>query len=438
LIKIYDDKITFYNPGTLFCFSGIVIYWTHFSKLDMMNVLLFNLSILYILKSFESKPDFLIACFLSGLSISCKLPSVVLLNGLIVVFYFRYIIEKTRLLHHIIKAISFGILGLFIGDPWAIIDFKSCFQQIIITKDLFAHTVEQTMFDQIRFYADFLVENFSFMIIPILCTIPMSLTKKENKKEITILVIITSFILLMLSTNHSAGHWLLPILPSMIVLSLSNVKLIVKNIDNKYLYHLQKLIFSFLVFYTCMVGFDVLKKQFLLADSKKLAKNWIENNLPHETKIALDRGRYLSTFTANLVPSMKSIEYQLENDKNFDKDFLANNGNFFIEAKKYMPLGIKKFEIYPIIHGETDIRQKLRFRNNPISIDFLKENKIKYLLVSDGYYGRYFKNEHKNQSNSYYKKKLFYKTIFKELKIVKKWIGDGVNLRGPSLTLFRI
>ena len=128
-----------------------------------------------------------------------------------------------------------------------------------------------------------------------------------------------------------------------------------------------------------MVGFDVLKKQFLLADSKKLAKNWIENNLPHETKIALDRGRYLSTFTANLVPSMKSIEYQLENDKNFDKDFLANNGNFFIEAKKYMPLGIKKFEIYPIIHGETDIRQKLRFRNNPISIDFLKENKIKVI-----------------------------------------------------------
>ena len=61
--------------------------------------------------------------------------------------------DKIKLMFKLVCSLLFGI---FIGDPWAIIDYRSGINQILITRELFAHTTETTNIDQILYYLNVL------------------------------------------------------------------------------------------------------------------------------------------------------------------------------------------------------------------------------------------------------------------------------------------
>ena len=140
-----------------------------------------------------------------------------------------------------------------------------------------------------------------------------------------------------MSTNHTAGHWLLPIIPSLIIIYISSLNKIIDRLNWQYLHYTKHIFCAYILIHTTLVGFDGLNKQFLLPDTKYMAKEWIESNLPESTKVAMDRGRYLSTFNANLIPNDSSIKRQLQKDFTIDQDFLTSNGKIFIEAQRFHP-----------------------------------------------------------------------------------------------------
>ena len=122
-----------------FASSENVIFWSHFAKMDMFNVFVFNLTLFLMFIFKDSKRLKLIAMFSFGIAIACKLASVSLGLPILVALCLDLYEEKKswkKVIRSRLIWISpfIVILGLFIADPWAVINLPGAFHQIFEVK----------------------------------------------------------------------------------------------------------------------------------------------------------------------------------------------------------------------------------------------------------------------------------------------------------------
>jgi hypothetical protein len=172
-------------------------------------------------------------------------------------------------------------------------------------------------------------------------------------------------------------------------------------------------------------------------DTRTLAKEWIEENIPPRNKIAIDAGRF---DIAKLSPPVSEVEENLYNtyindDKKFSNKYIKTEKSIL---SKYHELRVKvkpaiAYRLQRIIissDGSVD---------DDINIDKFIENEVKYVIVSsfayEGYESGSFIHNHPYAAKFYHD---FYQSLDERAVVVKAFNAEPDKRQGPTIKIYKL
>jgi hypothetical protein len=181
---------------------------------------------------------------------------------------------------------------------------------------------------------------------------------------------------------------------------------------------------------------------FTLPDTRTQARAWIEQNIPKDSMILMDRGRFIAGYTAPILPNGPTIE----------RLYLANESAqggvkepSEIHASLYFRLMIEAtkdkttYNIIPIVHdahgGQTKKRQRPPVE--PLD-DYIKQG-VQYIVVSSAYKDRYFV-PNQSPENARYSRPFveFYESVKRRCRLLKEFVGEPGKVQGPAIRVYKV
>ncbi len=183
-------------------------------------------------------------------------------------------------------------------------------------------------------------------------------------------------------------------------------------------------------------------------DTRNLAKEWIEKNIPAKSKLLLDEvGPHLLFCEESLKPLL------IKAKKADPKGQFTAHYDFYIE---YQILASKKAVTYNIKeirkpwwrkdgmengehHLETDYDKDFGNPLKPVGVetyDYYLKNGYKYAIVNSIYYARFFKNNQVSKNFPSFTR--FYQELFKKAELIKEFSPNDGNRPGPTIKIFKM
>jgi len=182
-------------------------------------------------------------------------------------------------------------------------------------------------------------------------------------------------------------------------------------------------------------------KSFFLPNTKDISREWVEKNIPAGTVIAMDTGRYLPTNTLALRQSPARLMEMLEEDKKLAMEsYIGGGADHFFRYMAMANKGLKTYEIYPILHGNVWKGAKAEVRDSVKSLAFYRSKGVKYIIISDAYYLRYFRaGDRFDECNDFIPKNYkFYFEVINKLPMVAKFSPETGRILGPIISVHEL
>lgn len=370
-----------------FCITSMKV--AHWAWSDSLLLFASSISAYYLIKysrtgSFRS---LLIFIFILAVSINIKYNAILLAIGLIPVFWNNKFNDLKKF-SNILLILLFLILGLFISSPAIFLNPGRVIQDYIATKQALEVSGEGGMpYFWVLF--ELIKEEKIWGILILVSTVTLFLKKGKSDYEIIFLLIaIISFLYIGTFTYHKLKYFIF-ILPLASVIMVNEVFRLFKD---KYLPGI--ILSAGLIFniYSA-TGYDVI---FLNEDTRIIAENWIENNIPEGSNILISTS---SQGDANVSPPLKPHYFVT---KNIESKKLNNQD----VIKKYYE-NISSDKKYNLFSNEKNLDWRSKENISSLITDSLfmnlieiKEKKIGYFVISDWCYNTYFDFSFKINKNS--------------------------------------
>lgn len=199
--------------------------------------------------------------------------------------------------------------------------------------------------------------------------------------------------------------------------------------------------------------FNIVERDFIISrkDTRQLAKEWVEKNIPPGTKLLLDE------HAPRLLESEESLQRQLETISNLQEAVKKSSGQFTTHYKTYIeykmlaakgaltyditefrfPWWRYSFNLEEAFHltEEYDVDMGNPFRTHGVhSYDYYVENGYQYVIVNADRRDFYEKNEERYPFFA-----RFFRELFKRGSLVKKFSSsEGDRRPGPTICIFKI
>lgn len=216
-----------------------------------------------------------------------------------------------------------------------------------------------------------------------------------------------------------------------------------RNIAKKYLLVLSTLLLIIPSSYRT----GQLNYQLNLPNTRSLAKEWVESNIPVSSKIILEDG------VINISPNSDYYKRLLGKSKLVEKSQFTTHSSeqysYYLKALPNITYDIsysrfpwwqKKEKKEGLSHLRTAHDKDM---GNPLKLigimpyDYYKENNVKFAIVDNSWSNTFFKPNSKKAKNfpSYF---MFYKDLYKRGKLIKEFTSDEKINRGPTIKIFKI
>jgi 4-amino-4-deoxy-L-arabinose transferase-like glycosyltransferase len=191
-----------------------------------------------------------------------------------------------------------------------------------------------------------------------------------------------------------------------------------------------------------IVQYDYLMNQ---PDTRTLAKEWIEANIPSRTKILIDEE------SVNLSPDEKYYQELLIRSKNYDRSqFTSHAKTLYAYSIKALPeitydLTYIRFPWWQDKEKEAGVYYALSEKDKdmgnplkPLGVEeykYYQRNGFEYAIVISKKYMRFISDSHVSVRFPSFSK--FYKDLFHNALLIKEFTPDGHSSRGPVVKIFK-
>lgn len=429
LSYIFGKKL--YNRTTGL-FSAIIIailpiwvVYSHFIKPEMASnclVVLYAIS-LYRFHLYEKTKDLYLSCIFLGLATSMKylsLPAGILL---LVVFYYK---RNKISVNFVLLSGLLIILSFIIGTPYSILDNKTFLKEILgIIKGPDGGLKRQLLYGFLTTLHNWIFMGNKTPVIGLICfagIIKCMLTRKFE--DVLLISIFLVYTIVNMTHYFPAWGFLFTAFPFYAV---AGGRLIDELLQKNKIVAVVLILFLLLPFVESII-IDI---SFYLKDTRTIALEWIEKNVPQGSKILIDR--YPNS------PPLKMTKEQLE--KLYKKAVELNHYKkeyFYWQLKAYSSEDYS-YEIYEVYHPPHEIStikaqveeaQKVKELVNVIcGIDELRKMGIKYFIHNS--YSKEIAKQNPELKN-------FYDKIENNTRLIKEFVPKTKLHPGPVIRIYEL
>lgn len=356
--RLTNKKIVSAFAGFLFASIPLIVEHSKYGMTDIPFTFWILLSIYFCLKLLERNKSkyYYFACIAGGLAVSSKYFAalVVFPIGLSLLSYSFNSFNFKIIFKNILPFVKHGAIGamLFImififTSPFVLLDWHNSSAQIIKNKE--HHQTKGHLggdkLPAIQFYSNNIIENTGYIIL-VMSALGLIFLKKEGWIVASCPILFIAYI----STYKvSFDRYLISLLPLIAISASVLINTVLKfSIDkNNYIKYS---IVCLLVVLICIGIIPMVKasiqidKTFLLPDTRTIAKEWIEANIPSESKIAYEF--YCPQLELNKIKNYKLVySFRLE-----QKDltyYLNNSVDYIIVSSSFMDRYMNEQSKYP-------------------------------------------------------------------------------------------
>ena len=438
--KLFDKKV-----GLVSALLMAFIFWhvrnSHFIKPDVPMTFFVSLSFLfavYILESGYTK-YYILAGLMAGLALASKYTGGVIVFSLVTAHilysYDKLILPKMVINKKLLLGGIFILIGFFIGCPFAFLDFKNFLPFIV------SHSAQvkegwiglnlqgNTWFLTITYHLKTAM-GLSLELLALLGFL-FCLIFKHSKKDLLLVSFPIIYFIIFAGNRFNFPRFWIPIFPFLLIMGSRLLNEIVYN--SRFLKKGKGIILAFvsvLIIIPSIVS-DV-KYDFLISNkyTSNLAREWIENNIPPNTKIVVEKSLCL-----NMNQSTESIISER------DRELHQSYTNSLKESESYRIESMSepsenKNMYYDYLLSITE-KEKSYYVYNAWSAgekeySYYVENGYRYIVIGSKY------RTYRAQPEKYPNVNKFYDELFDKGELIEEFIPNNVNLPGPHIRVYKI
>ncbi|MFA5008053.1 MAG: glycosyltransferase family 39 protein [Candidatus Omnitrophota bacterium] len=440
--QIISNKKSGYLAALFLAVSFLHVRDCHYAYHDVGLILFLLLAFLFSFKylSTDKLSNMIWAGVFAGFATGFKYNGVLIIAP-ILLGPWLYKKDKTMFIGGTLRVnftfLIFFALSYALSNPYSILDIKTFLASVFSESK--AHVYMGWLYH--ISYSAFEGMGLFMAIISIAGFIIFLFSKDVRRKLIALFILLSYLSIVFFGQRHE--RYILPILPFLIIAA----SICIVDFFNKFLQKPWKKYF-FILTVSILIAPPLIKSVysdilFSRKDTRTQATEWIEDNLPQGSAIALD----YHFFSPRLLQSPQQIREKI--------NFLENKNEFGGRMRKAKILKVlsEREKSYNIFFLGNDKEKKFIFSSSPqlpFELDKLYENKIAYVIIHLDYPSQNYPNS--NFKNSLIKKaeliKVFnpYKTQNIDLKhrfsttaapFSNKEIF-GRNNNGPILLIYRL
>ena len=443
---LYKIGETFYNKKVAVV-SSILLAFTLFhidlsqqAKVDATLGLLVVSIFYFIFKILETnnanKWDYLWCGLLTALAVQTKINSIVLFVPLCLTFCFGFKNKQIILRYIFIFFLPAFIAGFIIGNPPVLFAPIKFIKGVLGLSNIYTSAVNAVPNDLIGFFAYPLYYYRNMGIVVSIFTVLAFIHAilYPNKKRVVLISFIACFYILMgASQNLVANYYMIPIVPFIYLLfgdCMSEASDKLSSTIPIFCGKSMIMLILIMLFGLIEPAINVAKHEVSLIgkNTRYIAKDWIEKNIPAGSKILMDSGKSINSFAPPIAENKKSLErILLHARENVSKGKIVHamvDKNALIYYELLLKTAPEKsYDITSTMFG-LDVKP----------IDYYISNQYQYLIIS--------KSMKNSRTNEFFAKRNpeiagFYKSLNadKRIKLIKTISPTPMN-RGGTFYIY--
>ena len=426
------------------CFNVVNIELSHYARVDATLCLVVLLSFYFIVKIHcggkgRISKYYILAGIFSGVAFQNKLPAVILVVPFLLVHVMKYWEEKR--LKEVLSAnlayfIIFYICGLIIGNPAVLVAPLKFMASLLGAGSVYTTPINETKNEHIGFvsYLIYFWRELGFFLSILAGYSIFKAALSKNRGDILLLSFIIPFYLLMGSSKYMVSpSYMIPMMPFLYILISKNI---VRILDQWNLNHKTSKI---VLICSCLIllihpAINVIKFEMSISgkNTRVLAKEWIETNIPFGSKILMDSGKSINSFAPRISENRDSLLRTLS----IKKEGVGNST--FVDPTRMLDrnsLIYYELLLKTVPEESYDITSTM-FGLNLRSIDYYIENEYQYFIIS--------RNMKKGRTTEFFAKRHaqaadFYSSLDSDSRVkVIKTISPSTKNRGDTFYIYKV
>ena len=437
--KIFGEKGSLY-AASVASFSFLMVANSHYAYTDNLLVSFILLAYIFLFKIAESADikNFIFAGLFIGLGIGTKYNAGILLVSLIIAHIMGQSgrREKNWFNYRIIICLSVAVAAFVFTNPFALLDWK--FFLFTLT-----YKIRSGYVGWLHHFTYSLKNGIGSLLVIAGLLGFISIVIKERKKALLFFSFPVVFYLHLAIKSQPYSRYVLALVPFFAIsCGFLFFNIILPNCKGRFLKFVAILVALSALFATL---FKAIKADFLFAgkDTRQIAANWIEENIPASSRIAMDH----TSFSPPIKQTSEQIKekYAYIDNKSKIAKLKEKRLDLLVSALRYN----KTYNIYFLFQKNAE----LEFLSMHPAVDFdleqLQNKNIEYVVVhynvfypeKDGFIGSLKENASLIASFSpYFDEKIRY--AYDQIDITCLAVADlelySRKFSGPSLEIYRL
>jgi hypothetical protein len=428
------------------CLNIVNIELSHYARVDATLCLVVLVAFYFVTKIYIGGPlailkYYMLAGLFSGIAFQTKLPAVILVIPFLVAHIFRSQRENKLFINIIFsKSLvffsAFFILGLIIGNPAVLFAPGKFLASILGMGRVYTIPVNETRGEHIGFISYIIYFYKEFGILLSLLAV-FSVVKgfiSKQKDDILILSFIIPFYLLMGASWYMiSSSYMIPLMPFLYILCAKYLLQIIEksNFSQK---AMKGVLISAILLLIIQPLINVVIFEISLSgkNTRVVAKEWIERNIPFGSKILMDSGKSINSFAPKIAMNRDSInrvltskEVALAKGELVDSTKMLNKSSLQYYEMLLKTVPNESYDIYSTMFG-LDV--------NPI--ESYLDSQYQYFIIS-----KQMKNNRTNTffNNRYPEIAAFYLSLDTDKRVeLIKAIGPTFTNKGDTFYIYKL
>ena len=372
------------------CLNVVNIELSHYARVDATLSCMVMGAFYFIVRIFKDKEEaagkfYLLAGLFSGVAFQVKPQAVILLFPFAYAHFSRHgwnDLTKTIFSKNILKYGVAFILGMVIGNPAIVFAPTKFASSLLGMGKVYTTSANESKSDHIGFivYGIYLFKELGVILTGLtgFCLIKSFLSRKPA--YLLLLSFMLPFYLLMGASQFMVSFsYMIPFMPLLYLLTASCLVETLQDRGN------EKSFIAVWAILICLLAqpvYNVIKFEGSMAgpNTRKLAKRWIEANIPHGSKILMDSGKTINSSAPQIAMNEASIKRILNAKKAAIETGTLQDTTNMVDEKSLVFFEM----LLKTVPKESYDISSTAFGLNVNPIDYYITNQFEYFIISEG------------------------------------------------------
>jgi 4-amino-4-deoxy-L-arabinose transferase-like glycosyltransferase len=435
--NLFDKKAGLVAASFL-CFNLVHVEHSHLVLVDITMTLLLMLSFYFATCiMYEGKyRSYILAGIFAGLAIVAKIPSIFILIsvGVAHVLYVRqYYVNKNNIVYNkSLIYLLFGLIsGAILGNPAVLFALPKYLDWLKLLFGAYQGTADSvyywTPLNGFIFYFISLIRNMGLPLLGLTIIGLLYFTVKSRKEILLLLSFVLPFFIFMAYSKWVlADRYMIPAFPFLSIIA-GAVLLKIQEQFRIGRFLIIIMIGALLIIpIKNVVLFEI---SLLHQNTRYLAKDWIEYNIPSGSKILIDAGRTINTQSPPLINTKENIIAIIDKIENLQEGKTYDDSRI-VDSKSaiYYKYLLENMPAITYDLNSTELGTNIK------SVGYYRENGYNYIITSSDITWRI---DNRKWAETFPESAVFYKSLSNEYIEIKKFEAS-MTRRGPTITIYKV